>query len=616
MGVLRFFRYLLNKYSKDFFFTLNKDGKMYINPEFFYIDTNAILHPCFREVFNPENVSLLRPPPEESVDQKLTRAFNLVGQRLDEIISMVNPSKSVYIAIDGVAGCCKQSQQRKRRFKSAKDRLETDWDYSNLTAGTQLMYDLSDFLKIYFRRKNSYTVYINDVRIAGEGEHKLIRHLESSKDINSACIYSPDADLIMLSLALNKRNITILRENVYSDVRGDYIVVRIDKLRELIEHDIKFQSITIQYNSRKIIRDVVLFLFMLGNDFLPNVPAIDVAYDGIDELILTYNQIVSQHGYLLTDDLQFNMTSLTELFSIMSSQEPAILLKKYDGIKNRAKWPDKLLDSCIKEGKIDFEKYRIDYYNRNFGEFINESNMDEVIETVCYEYLKGMNFVISYYSKEIPTFDWFYPYHYAPLFVDLYSYVQKYTKLFFKFNFKPALHLTESLVSVLHPKSFNLLPTQVKDHVIAKTAIDMYNYPETFDVDLEGKINDYEGVVLVPMVPYEKIRLLLRKFKLENPPALITIISATEKYIPTPKPIFKDYSSPRDSRVYKKNNESSQQTNTQQTNNFRPRYVKKVSNYENQQQVQTQIQQNNRPITRQYRKFQNIQEQQPQPKQQ
>ena len=57
---------------------------------------------------------------EMTMDELERMAFNMICNKIDELIRISNAKKCVYIAIDGVPGMCKQAQQRQRRFKSSK----------------------------------------------------------------------------------------------------------------------------------------------------------------------------------------------------------------------------------------------------------------------------------------------------------------------------------------------------------------------------------------------------------------------------------------------------------------------------------------------------------------
>lgn len=545
MGVLRFFKYVLKKYKRKAITSIVKQDNQYRqiglkqrNPDVLLVDCNAVFHPACRSVFDPSSGSLLRPS-QLTDEQKKLRAFREVCKLIEKIIQVGSPEKAVYLAIDGVAGLCKQTQQRKRRFKSALDALENPgaWDSSVLTVGTSFMNELSLFMKqhfatvpLYGTAKRRLRIIFNSQNIPGEGEHKLVRFVENDRQYRSYCIYSPDADLIMLGMLLPKDYVTILRENIYQDEAAEYFLVNIYHLKQEFYNDYRQLTLLHVTDPQKQLTcldqftyiDLVLFFFMLGNDFLPHVSCIDIVSDGIDTLMQTYVLSMSQaqNGSLVSTEGklegQFNMPSLLQLLDQLQVQESELLLHKYNTLK--CPIPDTVLHGAIRteDGSLDFMKYRSEYYKRNFG-----NDQEELIHKICDEYLRGLIFVIRYYSKCIPTFDWYYPYHYAPLFYDLYEYVSEHHKhnkqIEYRFDFQPPLTQHEALISVLHPNSFGLIPIdKVREFMKTRALIDA-NFPTTFEVDLEGKLQSYEGVILLPMISYNDVRSMLKKFKLTDP---------------------------------------------------------------------------------------------------
>ena len=91
-----------------------------------------------------------------------------VFQYLDKLFSIVRPRRLLFMAVDGVAPRAKMNQQRSRRFKAAKERLEaeaeavargergsgeTGFDSNCITPGTPFMARLGAHLRFFVRRK-------------------------------------------------------------------------------------------------------------------------------------------------------------------------------------------------------------------------------------------------------------------------------------------------------------------------------------------------------------------------------------------------------------------------------------------------------------------------------
>ncbi|EEA05616.1 5'-3' exoribonuclease, putative [Cryptosporidium muris RN66] len=63
------------------------------------------------------------------------------------------------------------------------------------------------------------------------------------------------------------------------------------------------------------------------------------------------------------------------------------------------------------ENNLDIDKETID---NNLYQKLSEFSRE-----VGYHYIRGLSWVLKYYYHGVPSWDWFYPYHYAPLVVDL-----------------------------------------------------------------------------------------------------------------------------------------------------------------------------------------------------
>jgi 5'-3' exoribonuclease 1 len=261
---------------------------------------------------------------------------------------------------------------------------------------------------------------------------------------------------------------------------------------------------------------------MIGNDFLPNMPSLEISNKGIEILLSTYSKVYLNHGYIireLANNLYLNKKAFLSLLEELSNLEIMMILEKYN--KGYAKYPDRLLAKYIMRTEqgtnIDFIEYRKDYYKTKLD--VENETFEEEIEEICRDYIKGMNFVLLYYFKSIPTFEYCYERHYAPFFSDLYKVAQKMTfenKLdYYTIPFNPVkpLGIYESLVGILPPSSFNLLPENIREEIGKKILLDS-DFLEEFETDLDGKINDYEAILLLPFVSYKKIKRLFKNISL------------------------------------------------------------------------------------------------------
>lgn len=117
-------------------------------------DMNGIIHNCTHG----------NDPDTRLTETEMTlRVF----QYLDKIFSIVRPRRLLFMAVDGVAPRAKMNQQRSRRFKSAKERLEAEaeaerkgdpppgggFDSNCITPGTPFMARLGAHLRFFVRRK-------------------------------------------------------------------------------------------------------------------------------------------------------------------------------------------------------------------------------------------------------------------------------------------------------------------------------------------------------------------------------------------------------------------------------------------------------------------------------
>ena len=520
MGVLRFFRHLLNSYSN---FYKVASPQQQTSFDVVLLDLNAIFHPACRDVYNPPFKSFMTTPLSEA--QKELLSFQKITETIELILSMARPTKVLYLSIDGVAGMCKQSQQRKRRFSGAKIRLADAWDTAHISAGTPWMARLSKYIMEWVGRSKAtflanIKVILSDMYVEGEGEHKLIRYLDTTSAYRTRyCVYSPDADLIMLCMCLPRGHGYILRENIYTDINGKYLLVDCNALKKQVSANIEWQCAKDTFETDRAVKDYVLFLMFLGNDFLPNLYCLEIGNEGIETLQKCYKSTAAECGYLVNTVHTISKEVFCKLFETLATKEDELIFKKH---KKGSKFPDLLLARHVH----DMGALHSAYYVEKFKEMewsCDESSRVQNIREICRAYLRGLNFVIAYYAKKIPTYEWCYEYHYAPFMKDMYEYATSLTMSEWnelqQWTYKPALTLNQALIGIISPKSFSVLPPSIQPLLINNQNHPLFS--DNFEVDYQGKMQDYEGVCILPNVPYESLKVICKDKYVKNEPIVM-----------------------------------------------------------------------------------------------
>lgn len=120
---------------------------------------------------------------------------------------------------------------------------------------------------------------------------------------------------------------------------------------------------------------------------------------------------------------------------------------------------------------------------------------------VARAYTEGLAWVLRYYFQGCPSWEWFYPYHYAPFaqdFVDL-------GKMEIKFEKGRISRPFEQLLSVQPAASKHVLPAIFHDLMTNPKSEIIDFYPEDFEVDLNGKKMAWQGVALLPFIDMPRL---------------------------------------------------------------------------------------------------------------
>lgn len=508
MGIKYFFSWLKKSFPnhiKTINISSNLKDDHKIDIDNLLIDMNGIFHYCCQKVYKygafKEQARLLVPVKKTSSIQKQKELCNMVGNYVDRLIRLVSPNKRVFLAIDGPAPLSKINQQRQRRFKSAMENDDGSFDSNCITPGTKFLDNLSKYID-WFIRKQEYNIQVifSSEKCAGEGEHKLVKYVrDHGIKEESFMIQGMDADLFMLSLATHFPKFHILRENPYR-YENEYYYIDVSSIRENIVNVLLCEHSLL--DDRIHINDFILMIFFTGNDFLPHLPTIEILEGGVENLFETYRSVSKQHGSLTTSVNTLNITSLQSFIGTLSLTEREYLEDKRS---KSIMFPDKLLEKHTKfsnenDGKfiLDFQSYKKEYYSTKMN-----INTEEEIKQACVEYIEGLQWVLSYYVTGVPNWKWCYKHNYGPFLSDIAQYMTEYVRpSYLGKDTKPYLPFMQ-LLCVLPQKSKELLPSPLSDVMLLKNIQKFY--PDSIEIDLDGKRNLYEGIVNLPPIDYKDL---------------------------------------------------------------------------------------------------------------
>lgn len=556
MGIPSFFSHVIKQHGE----ILKKYCQSLMSIDNLYLDSNSIIYDVVNEMNKEEKFITFE------LDKLEDYIIKQVCIKIKEYIDKLKPLKKVYIAFDGVAPIAKLSQQRNRRFKTifqsemmreiGIEKKKINWETTSITPGTEFMNKLDKIIKKVFEKGfrlqdthisgvlgsrppvfekyETIEMIISTSVEAGEGEHKIFEYIKNNVEYHrntTTVVYGLDADLIML--ALNHLHIT---NNLYLYRETPHFIKSIDntlepnseylldiplfafRLRTILSGDDKLGH---SNQDNQVIFDYIFMCFLLGNDFLPHFPALNIRTDGIDRLLSCYNTIQKKNRnekrlikiiYSGTGeneiiiDTKIVWKNVRELIKLMAENEDEYIQVETSKREKLAKNIDKrmnykpsytkqkndtqeiedrilslpLLDRRLEEyiepAKIGWESR---YYKSLFDINIQKIEKNDLLKQICINYLEGLEWTWKYYMHGCIDWKWKYNYHYPPLLKHLLYYIPYFETDLLQCKEKNPVHQYVQLAYVLPKSSLGLLPSDVERNIM-KNHTEWYNYSNKF----------------------------------------------------------------------------------------------------------------------------------------
>lgn len=152
--------------------------------------------------------------------------------------------------------------------------------------------------------------------------------------------------------------------------------------------------------------------------------------------------------------------------------------------------------------------YHDRYYQSKFH-LTTQEEIDETRRGLVRSYLEGISWALLYYYQGCPSWQWYYPYHYAPFAADFVNVSDIIGEEGVKFDLGTPFRPYEQLMAVLPAASGHNLPEVFRDLMSNPDSPIIDFYPEEFEIDMNGKKMSWQGIALLPFIEEKRLLLVL-----------------------------------------------------------------------------------------------------------
>ena len=424
---------------------------------------------------------------------------------------------------------------------------------------------LGKTLRDYFRNATQFKVkniIVSTSEEPGEGEHKIFEFVRANEErhrLQTTVIYGLDADLIMLTL--NHLHISdrlfLFRETpefiktVDATLEPNKMyVLDIPVLGRAIGSLLKGTDGSIETNdtndganispplpptpqsqptNNSPISDYILMCFMLGNDFLPHFPALNIRSTGHDRLINAYRTVFAGFGDSMPRLTDGGRTivwkNMRRYIAVLAASERDAIIEEE---VRRETMGERMKRGVRSYGEDDgtgglstaylnlpmtergAERYIAastdGWETRYYKELFRVEPTERRTAQISKNYLEGLEWTFLYYSSGCVDWRWKYNYNYPPLLTDLLGTIPYFDTTFVTVRPKNPVVPLVQLSYVLPSGQLKLIPAELRKKL--RATIPGF-YPEECAMEWAYCRYMWEAHAHLPTIPIETIESIV-----------------------------------------------------------------------------------------------------------
>lgn len=174
------------------------------------------------------------------------------------------------------------------------------------------------------------------------------------------------------------------------------------------------------------------------------------------------------------------------------------IIQKYEQAKVVDISPEEAQSAMQQKYDEKFDAWKNDYYKSKFD--WDRSNEEE-LRKLTENYVQGLQWVLYYYYRGVASWPWFYGYHYSPMISD----VKRGLKADINFKLGQPFKPFQQLMGVLPDRSKSIVPKAYHPLMTSEDSPIIDFYPRDFNLDMNGKKQDWEAVVKIPFIQEDRL---------------------------------------------------------------------------------------------------------------